>query len=116
MKVFFLSVFVLGIICVCYAQDMGSVLNVRGQLLREGPTGRYPAARLAVLLKPGSREAVTGDDGIFYFYKVQPGNYTIEINTKDIHVSYPIQVNKGVESSAFLDIPSITLPQSKNNP
>lgn len=84
-------------------------MTLRGRLLQKGPDGAYPAARVGVLLKPIMRDAVTGQDGIFYLYKIPPGNYTLEVSTRAIRVSYPIEVPKGT-SSAYQDIPSITLP------
>jgi hypothetical protein len=59
------------------------------------------------------RDAVTGQDGIFYFYNVPPGKYTLEVQARQV-ISYPIEVKPGSPNapSAYQDIPEITLPSS----
>ena len=56
---------------------------VRGKLYREGTQGRYPAVNVLLTLHSPSMgrsaRSYTGRDGMYYFYNVPPGHYTLEI-------------------------------------
>ncbi len=104
MKYLLLSVFV--VICVLWV-DSSYAQNVRGMLIRQG----YAAPNVAVtLLAPHtgrSSPAYTGANGMYYFYNVLPGNYTLEIwGYGNIPTTYFIQVG----SQPYTDILPIAIP------
>lgn len=89
----------------CPTQAQGLV---RGRLDRPGgPQGVYPAANQMVrLISPtqgASAPVATGADGMYYFYNIQPGQYTLEIKGHGT-----VQVNVGGPQT---DIPAIKLPR-----
>jgi hypothetical protein len=114
MKTVYLSVVALVVSCFCCAQDAGIPVTVRGRVLKQNPVGTYPAAHVSVTLTPIGREAVTGDDGIFYLYKIPPGNYVLEIRSGSTSMTYRIGVTPGRTDamSAYYDIPEIVLTTS----
>ena len=79
---------------------------VRGRLDRPGgPQGVYPAANQMVRLISPTRGAsapvTTGADGMYYFYNIPPGQYSLEIMGQGT-----VQVNIG---GGQTDVPAIKL-------
>jgi hypothetical protein len=104
----------------CYAQQPLAV-TVRGRLLKQSTHGTYPAAHVSVMLTsaagdatPFRRDAVTGEDGIFYFYNITRGDYILEIEAGSRFLTRSITVTQKPTdtSSAYQDIPEITLSAS----
>jgi hypothetical protein len=82
------------------------LVNVRGQVLRNG----FPALGIQLTLYSQAigRSALTysGGDGMYYFYNVPQGQYTVEVwSFNQPQPIYSIQV-----FSPYTDIPRISVP------
>lgn len=98
-----------------YAQvdysEYQAVTIVRGALFRRGPSGFDPAPYVKVTFySPSigrSSPTYTGTNGMYYFYNVPLGNYTLEIwGYGDNPITYSIQVY----NQPYTDIQSIVIP------
>jgi hypothetical protein len=87
----------------CNAQST----TIRGQLLH---AGQSPAAGVQVTLLSQSfgrsLPALTGNDGMYYFYNIPLGNYYLEVWTSNPPQAYPVQI----WSYPYHDIPRLTVP------
>src|ERR1700739_1914975 len=97
MKICCLVTIALFVECCGYAQsslgpvDESSLVTVRGRLKRTSLEGAaYPIAQLRVTLKREPADAktvgietVTSEDGMFYFYKIPPGSYILDISPSE---------------------------------
>lgn len=74
--------------------------SVRGRLVRNGYGGAYPVGNVTVTLWNQSRgrsaPAVTGADGMYYFYNVPSGTYYLQVwlYPGKPPLTYLIQVNE----------------------
>ena len=85
--------------------------TVRGRLDRQGPSGLRPAPYVRVTLYTPdigrSSRVYTGTNGMYYFYNVPLGNYTLEIwGYGDNPITYSIQVY----NQPYTDIQPIVIP------
>jgi Flp pilus assembly protein TadD len=63
------------------AGDSGGTRSIQGRVV--SPTGRLPETRIRVALdgtNSGTRWATVGDDGVFIFNGLEPGNYELTID------------------------------------
>jgi hypothetical protein len=85
--------------------------TVRGRLVRNGYGGVYGVGYVTVTLWNQSRgrsaPAVTGADGMYYFYNVPPDNYYLQVwlYPGKAPLTYVIRVN-----DPGTDVPPILLP------
>ena len=93
--------------------------NVRGQMRRLGPNGPYTVGGITVILRDGntgtvnmSTPAVTGPDGMYYFYGIAPGAYFLDaFYGGTILGRFRIGVgNSPNQPAVFWDIGPILLP------
>jgi hypothetical protein len=87
--------------------------TVRGRLDRRDSYGRsYPAAYVRVTLHNPqlgrSAPAVTGTDGMYYFYNIPAGGYYLEVWVYPDRPPYSYQIS--VPERAYVDIPPILIP------
>jgi hypothetical protein len=87
--------------------------TVRGRLDRRDMYGRsYPAAYVRVTLyNPHlgrSAPAVTGTDGMYYFYNIPAGGYYLEVWVYPDRP--PLSFNISVAERPYVDIPPILIP------
>jgi hypothetical protein len=85
--------------------------TVQGRLDRQGPRGPYPAAMVAVTLNSPrtgrSAPTYTGNDGRYYFYRVPPGGYSLEVwGYGNQPRTFPIQVGNQPVTNVY----PITVP------
>lgn len=84
--------------------------TVRGKIERSGPSGIYPAAHLQVILSSrdgrNASRAYTGIDGMYYFYNVPPGQYTLQISTPG---GRPTSALVRVSPGRLTDVPVIKI-------
>ncbi len=82
-------------------------VTVRGQLIRVGPAGYYPAVGVAVSIATQlgrGAPTVTGYDGMYYMYNILPGYYTLEVWSTP-PMQFPITVQ-----FPYTDIPQVRVP------
>jgi hypothetical protein len=90
--------------------------NARGQLLRYGPYSPYPVSSLTVILRyangsDASSPAVTGPDGMYYFYQMMPNSYFLDVYNGRVFLGrFAIVImNTPNLPGVFTDIPPIVL-------
>ena len=84
--------------------------TVRGKLYREGSGGSYAASGIMLRLldaKGGVRTTYSASDGMFYFYNVAPGAYTLEIRATDGDLR---TYNVHVATEPYTDLAPIPVP------
>jgi hypothetical protein len=89
--------------------DVLAVSTVRGKLYRQANGRSYGASGVGVRLvdpQGTARTASSASDGLFYFYNVPAGSYTLEVYIGPQPQSYWIQV----EERAYTDIAPIEVP------
>ena len=72
------------------APSDGASLDVRGQVLREGEEGFESVAGIKVELTPGgevTRETLTDGTGEFAFEGLEPGEYDLRLEAKDLNIT-----------------------------
>ena len=91
---------------------LAEAATVRGKLVRSGPQGDYPAQGIGVtLLSPNpsvgrSGKVYSGSQGVYVFYDVSPGNYTLEIwTTADKPQTQSVAV-----TDPSTDLPPVRIP------
>lgn len=111
-RVLHVAVFVLCFTLLAAAESIAG--NVRGQLLRRGPQGIYPASGIAVTvytqLKGRSQPSYSGSDGMYYLYNIPAGRYFLEIWAHGFGnrpVVFEIVVN---DQQPFTDVAPVTVP------
>lgn|SRR6266853_1010118 len=88
--------------------------TVRGRLDRTGPDGaRQPVPLLAVTLRNATTNvrtdpSYTGRDGIYYIYRVPPGQYYLEISVPPRGPSFTYLIEAKPQS--YTDVAPILLP------
>ena len=83
--------------------------TVRGKLLREVEGRGYPVAGIMLhLIRPKGAPLTTysGSEGLFYFYNVTPGEYTLEVVVSSTDVR---KFGIHVEGQPYTDIAPITI-------
>jgi hypothetical protein len=115
--------------CVAYSQsalqsrEEGAQLPiVRGLVKKQSSDGKttYPVAQVRVTLTPAGADAqttgadaVTGVDGMFYFYKIPPGSYVLRVNSLESPWVGNIEVKA---TASYNDIPEIILASARSFP
>ena len=90
-----------------------SAATVRGRVDRRDMYGRsYPASYVRVTLYSQrfgrSSPAVTGPDGMYYFYNIAPGGYYLEVWVDPDKPPRSFTIN--VPERPYVDIPPILIP------
>jgi len=98
----------------CVALAAAAAGNVRGQLLRRGPQGIYPASGIAVTVyaeqRGRSQAGYSGSDGMYYLYNIPAGEYFLEIWAHGFNqrpLVYQIVVT---DQRQFTDVAPVTVP------
>ena len=90
--------------------------NARGLIFRYGPFNvAYPIPSVTVMLRDmngqnASSPALTGIDGMYYFYNMYPGSYYLDLYSGYVFVGrflISIQDTMAMEEGVFSDIPAI---------
>jgi hypothetical protein len=108
-----LLILFIGITGIAYAT------NIRGQLLRIGPYGDYPATNIGLhlenIMSPGIivfQPIYTNAFGMYYFYNIPGGDYLLVVPRRNAPaLKYRIRIpNWNNDPRVFYDIAPITLP------
>lgn len=89
--------------------------NARGLVFRNGPYGMtYPVPSTTVILRDmngqnASSPALTGIDGMYYFYNMFPGNYFLDLYSGEFFIGrFLINIsNTPMLPGVFSDIPPV---------
>jgi len=112
--------------CAAYSQavlqavDEVASTTLRGLVNKQSPDGTtYPVAQVKVTLAPvgadaqtTALDAVTGLDGMFYFYKIPPGSYVLSVNNPE-SPSPEVRNIDVKETASYVDIQEITLTSAR---
>jgi hypothetical protein len=69
-------------ILVVFTLDVNAASTVRGKVYRQADGRSYAVPGVQVALQPSQgvpKRAYSAADGMFYFYNVAPGTYTLEV-------------------------------------
>ena len=94
------------VITLCTYASAAFADTVRGKVVH--PDGSTPYANVAIKVTgaAGASEVVySGSDGLFQLENVPPGNYTMELTTRQEKKNIPISVKK----QAYTDLPLVKM-------
>lgn len=91
--------------------------NIRGLIVRNGPYGvQYPVPGLTIMVRNQINQdvaspAVTGTDGMYYFYGMFPGGYYLDVYTGYLFMGrFVINIENTLNvPGVFSDIPLIVI-------
>lgn len=81
--------------------------TVRGRINRQGSWGIFPAIGVVVMLDNGAARAVSGPDGMYYFFNVSPGTHTLQILNPWGQIAFAYSIGVFTEPS---DVAPILVP------
>jgi hypothetical protein len=86
--------------------------NIRGRIVRQGPSGDYPVGGIAVRVRQGTNGGLSGivysgQDGMYYLYKIPPGQYTLHVYGRPN--SQPLTFAIQVSNQPWTDLAPIRL-------
>ena len=87
--------------------------NVRGRVVRRGPQGDYPVGGVAIRVRQGanggwSGTVYTGQDGMYYLYKIPPGQFTLFVYPRPN--TPPLTFAVQVSNQPWTDLAPVRLP------
>ncbi len=107
--------FLLAVAAACWLAGAAPMYagNIRGRIVRGGPSGDYPVGGVAVRVRQGtsggwSGTVYSGQDGMYYLYKIPNGKYTLYILPRPN--SQPLTFAIQVSNQAWTDLAPIRIP------
>ncbi len=87
--------------------------NVRGRIVRRGPSGDYSVGGIAVRVRQGtagswSGTVYSGQDGMYYLYKIPAGKFTLYVYPRAN--AQPLMFNIQVSNDPWTNIDPIRVP------
>ena len=87
--------------------------NIRGRIVRRGPSGDYPVGGVSVRVRQGtsggwSGTVYSGQDGMFYLYKIPTGQFTLYVYPRPN--AQPLIFAIQVSNEAWTNLAPIRIP------
>ena len=87
--------------------------NVRGRIVRRGPSGDYPVGGVAVRVRQGkagglSGVVYSGQDGMYYLYKIPAGQFTLYVYPRPN--AQPLTFAIQVSNQPWTDLAPVRIP------